>query len=159
MTKETDLVQQIMACSHKLVAVGRGLGAVTARSGAWGLMRSLWQNGPSAIPELARARPVSRQHIRLLSQSLVQRGWIEQTPNPAHRRSFLLQLTPNGERALVAMDRRIEGFINAWLVDVPADNIRVTLETLEALADSMGHELGNEKHRISHRRASRTNQP
>jgi DNA-binding MarR family transcriptional regulator len=105
----------------------------------------LRENGPTTIPELARDRPVSRQHIRQLSQSLVQRGWIEQVPNPLHRRSFLLRLTPGGESALVAMDRRIEGYMRSWLADVPAKSVRITLETLGALAASLNRELGHRK--------------
>jgi DNA-binding MarR family transcriptional regulator len=119
------------------------MGAVTSRGGAWGLMRSLRENGPSTIPELARSRPVSRQHIRLLSQTLVHRGWVEQCANPGHRRSFLLRLTANGETALLAMDRRIEEFMAKWLTGLPEDDIRTTLDTLDALAAGLAVELDN----------------
>jgi DNA-binding MarR family transcriptional regulator len=141
MSVETDLVQKIINCSHRLTAVGREMGAVTARGGAWGLMRSLRENGASTIPDLARARPVSRQHIRLLSQSLLQRGWIEQVPNPTHRRSFLLQLTASGASALAAMDRRIETYMSEWLGGVSDNSVHTTLETLDILAASLSREL------------------
>ena len=141
MPSHTDLVQRIITCSHRLSVVGREMGAVTSRGGAWGLMRSLRENGPSTIPELARSRPVSRQHIRLLSQTLVHRGWVEQCANPGHRRSFLLRLTANGETALLAMDRRIEEFMAKWLTGLPEDDIRTTLDTLDALAAGLAVEL------------------
>jgi len=141
---QADLVQNIITCSHRLTAVGREMGAVTSRGGAWGLMRSLRENGTSTIPDLARSRPVSRQHIRLLSQTLVQRGWVEQVPNPGHRRSFLLRLTAGGEAALEAMDRRIETYVDNWLTDVPPNELRITLQTLDTLAQSLFRQLGFE---------------
>ena len=104
----TALVQAIISCSHRLNSIGRDIGATTSRGGAWGLMKSLQQNGPQTIPELARARPVSRQHIRQLAHSLIDKGWIKSTPNPDHKRSFLLRLTGTGNQAVNSMDQQID---------------------------------------------------
>jgi DNA-binding MarR family transcriptional regulator len=140
-TLTPDLVQAIISCSHRLKAVGRSMGAVTSRGGAWGLMKSLDQQGPQTIPELARARPVSRQHIRALAQSLIRRGWIASVPNPAHRRSFLLQLTPGGRQALETMDRQIATPINEWLEDLEEQSIEQAIRVLNTLAEGLSSRL------------------
>ncbi len=52
------------------------------------------------VPDLARNRSVSRQHIQVSVNGLIERGWVESLPNPAHRRSPLIGLTPAGRDRL-----------------------------------------------------------
>lgn len=137
----TVLVQAIISCSHRLNSIGRSIGATTSRGGTWGLMKSLQQNGPQTIPELARSRPVSRQHIRQLAHSLIGKGWIKTVPNPDHKRSFLLQLTDTGEQAVHSMDQQIESILADGLGELPPEQIEVTIETLRVLADRLQQRL------------------
>jgi DNA-binding MarR family transcriptional regulator len=82
---------------HKLKALGRDLGAVTeGGGGSWGVLHTLAMQGPQTVPQIARARPVSRQHIQTIANGLIAEGLIESVDNPAHRRSRLLSLTPLG---------------------------------------------------------------
>jgi DNA-binding MarR family transcriptional regulator len=46
--------------------------------------------------ELAKRRKVSLQSASALVQRLVERGWIERTPDPDDRRQVRLELTPEG---------------------------------------------------------------
>ena len=83
--------------SHKLRALGQEMGAVTEGGrGAWGVLHSLVAEGPQTVPQLARTRPVSRQHIQKIANELMEAGLIESVPNPAHRRSRLLAITASG---------------------------------------------------------------
>jgi len=83
--------------SHKLRALGQEMGAMTEGGrGAWGVLHSLVSEGPQTVPQLARARPVSRQHIQQIANELMAAGFIESLPNPAHRRSRLLAITASG---------------------------------------------------------------
>lgn len=138
-----ELIRSITLCSHRLKAVGRCMGAFTSRGGAWGLMKSLDLEGPQTIPDLARARPVSRQHIRALAQSLIERGWVETVANPAHRRSFLLQLTPGGKQAVSTMDRQITSSLEPWLAGLGEDQLATALKVLESLAADLSGKLAN----------------
>lgn len=68
----------------RLQAMGREIGAVTAgNAGNWGLLQSLMANGPTTVPELARMRPVSRQHIQTMANEMAEEGLIEFRENPA----------------------------------------------------------------------------
>ncbi len=49
------------------------------------------------MPQIARARPVARQHIQKLANELAAQGLVEFIDNPAHKCSKLLCLTPEGE--------------------------------------------------------------
>ena len=140
-TDTTRLVQLVINCSHRLNAVGRTMGATSSRGGVWGLMKSLQQEGPQTIADLARSRPVSRQHIRQLSQDLISQGWIESVPNPNHKRSFLLRLTADGKQALKTMDSQIESTLSDLLQGLGPAQLGVTLETLSLLADRLQQRL------------------
>lgn len=68
-----------------------------------GVMESLSAAGPRTVPELARVRPVARQHIQVLVDDLSELGLVETRPNPAHKRSPLVALTKAGERRFSAI--------------------------------------------------------
>ena len=66
-------------------------------AGMRAVMEQLALGGPRTVPDMARARSVSRQHIQVLVNALVDRGIAENRPNPAHRRSVKIALTPAGD--------------------------------------------------------------
>ena len=71
-----------------------------------GVLRDLVRLGPRTVPQLARRRECSRQHVQVLVNRLAAEGMAELVPNPDHRRSPLVRLTPAGGDTLEAMWRR-----------------------------------------------------
>ena len=65
-----------------------------------GVLERILLDGPATVPDLARARGVSRQHIQQQVDPLLKRGFIERKDNPAHKRSSIIGLTDKG-RALI----------------------------------------------------------
>ena len=67
--------------------------------------------GPLTLSALARKRRVSLQAAGELVQTLIERGWVARTPDPADRRQALLQLTDQGrqhyEQAHLGMMQRL----------------------------------------------------
>ena len=55
--------------------------------GLRGMLRCLRRDGPQSVPQLARSRDVSRQHIQMLVNRLEEEGYVELVENPAHKRS------------------------------------------------------------------------
>ncbi len=53
-------------------------------------------HGPTTVPDIARQRGVSRQHIQSIVNQLADRGYTELQANPAHRRSHRIALTATG---------------------------------------------------------------
>jgi len=51
-----------------------------------GVLRSLARLGPQTVPQMAGARPVSRQHIQTIVNALAADGLVETIDNPAHKR-------------------------------------------------------------------------
>jgi DNA-binding MarR family transcriptional regulator len=62
--------------------------------------------GPATVPQIARGRYVTRQHIQELVNALLERRLVEMADNPAHRRSRLTRLTPLGEETIERIRRR-----------------------------------------------------
>lgn len=64
------------------------------------VLELLLREGPVSVPDIARGRIVSRQHIQQQVDALLDRKLVARKPNPAHKRSSLIALTDAG-RALV----------------------------------------------------------
>jgi DNA-binding MarR family transcriptional regulator len=102
-----EVIDETTALFHLLHAVAaqlHGGGELTA--GRRGVLRGLDRLGPQTVPQMARARPVSRQYIQSLVNDLEAEGLVETYENPAHRRSRLVRLTSRGRAALAEMYRR-----------------------------------------------------
>jgi DNA-binding MarR family transcriptional regulator len=69
-------------------------------AGMRGLMSSLGGEMGRTVPELARERSVSRQHIQSVINELLAAGLAVAVRNPSHRRSSLFVLTDEGQRRL-----------------------------------------------------------
>ena len=61
--------------------------------------------GAATVPQIARNRGVSRQHIQKRADALVEKGLAEFVENPAHKTSRLLEASIKGERAHATASR------------------------------------------------------
>lgn len=84
-------------------------------AGQRGILMGLDRHGPQTVPQMARARPVSRQHIQTLVNPLLEQGLVELKDNPDHKRSKLVRLTNKGGTSVDEIKRR-EAVIFAALV-------------------------------------------
>src|ERR1700722_17576728 len=84
-------------------ALNADLGVTTAMRG---VMVSLAALGPKTVPELARARPVSRQHIQSVVNELAAVELVVMKPNPSHRRSPLIEVTEAARQRLRLIQAR-----------------------------------------------------
>lgn len=97
------------------------------------LLQLLQRHGPRTVPELAALRSTSRQNIQTLVNRLLAAGWITFQPNPAHRRSRLLALTPAGHRLLVAVDARESALLPELPAGLTAAELAVSADVLRRL--------------------------
>lgn len=98
------LLAEVNLLSIRLKQVGRrGRQKDALPTAARNLLRVLEQFGPMTVPQIARLGSSSRQNIQVLANRLESKGCIQLVPNPAHRRSGLLQLTESGRQKLVGM--------------------------------------------------------
>jgi DNA-binding MarR family transcriptional regulator len=98
------------------------------------LLLRLTQSGPQTVPQLARARMVSRQATQRLVNELAAEGCVTFVENVAHQRSHLVQLTPKGQDyifALLQRERQIAAEMEA--IPLSEEHLRATAVGLRAV--------------------------
>jgi DNA-binding MarR family transcriptional regulator len=138
-----DLIWLTLRAGFKLRAFGRRAGFISARGGVWGLLRSLKDHGPQAVPALARMRPVSRQHIQTLADAMAADGLVAFKANPAHKRSQLVAMTPKGEQVYEALARKLAAISDDLAGDMDARKIGIAAQSLNLLAAKLDAMLGD----------------
>lgn len=129
-----EVMYSARALMHRLrVAVAQLHGRGDLAAGERGVLMSLDELGPQTVPQLARARPVSRQHIQMLVNPLLHEGYVELADNPAHKRSKLVGLTPKGRRAVQQMKAREARVFSALDIPVQPRTMQRAARTLDAV--------------------------
>jgi DNA-binding MarR family transcriptional regulator len=108
MTNEMEtLLNEARLIYQKMIEVGDRIHADEKISmGMRAVLEFLLKNGPARVPEIARSRSVSRQHVQMLANELLNRNLVEPMANPSHKRSPLLTLTGEGVSLIERMRRR-----------------------------------------------------
>jgi DNA-binding MarR family transcriptional regulator len=137
-----EVMLETISAFFLLRAAGKRIGAVTAGDGGyWGILRSLKLQGAQTVPQIARSRPVSRQHIQKLANEMIADGTIELVDNPAHRRSKLLRLTPKGERVFQEIADRIAREAEDLALSMEIEELQVAVKVLRKLGEKLKQTL------------------
>ncbi len=134
-----DLLDLARALGARLSALDRreavGAGLTAAQRA---VLADLARRGPATLPQLARARSVTRQQVRVVVEGLTERGLVRRVPNPAHRRSYLVDLTTAGSALAEEIRRgesllvdRMEGEVGAEALRDARFGMRAVLRALE----------------------------
>ena len=108
------VINETRTLFHRLKVAAEALHRQGQTSGGRrGVLMSLRRHGPQTVPQLARARPVSRQHIQMLVNPLAEEGLVELIDNPVHKRSKLVRLTSEGRLAVDEIERREQPVLDA----------------------------------------------
>jgi DNA-binding MarR family transcriptional regulator len=105
------------------------------------VLESLATHGAETVPALARARLVARQHIQVLVNELEGFGFVVPTPNPAHKRSPLIALTPAGKKRFDAMRRAEHAYIARIELGLSERELARAGSDLERLSAALGRAL------------------
>ena len=130
------VVDETIALFHWLSWVSDQIYGDDARGAArrWTLRR-LHRDGPSTVPELARARAIRRQSIQPVVDALVGEGLVVARANPRHARSMRFALTDAGVRLALRLDRvddRVLRAVSRGIVDRDLAVAAATLKRLRA---------------------------
>ncbi len=114
-----DLLYELSFTWFRVQAAVAQRGPDDLTPGQVSLLRSLAREGPQTVPTIARARPVARQPVQRMADELAARGLVVFVPNPKHRRSKLVALTPEGRRLHARLDRAQR----AWAGRIAGDDL------------------------------------
>jgi len=103
----------------------------------WQTMWVIESGETLSVPQIARRLGVSRQNEQRVVNDLVASGHAELIPNPDHRTSPLVRLTPSGAEALVAIDESAAQFNTAVEADLTPEMAEQLRSLLGTLAESI----------------------
>ena len=125
---------------HRLATEWNGLHrdiGVSARMRA--ILEYLNKHGPVAVPGIAREKEVSRQHVQVIVNELLEAGLVQRRTNPAHASSYLIAITPKGRRVFDRLKQRetdLVPLLSRSLKHLPLGETADALEALIAFFDS-----------------------
>ena len=119
------LFQRLRAASDEL---HEDIGVTTSQRA---VLEFLSLHQPQTVPQMAREKTVSRQHIQMIVNKLLERGWVECIANPAHTRSSLLRMTSTGTQLFVVIRRRETKLLAVLEKQLARKKLLITAQTLQ----------------------------
>jgi DNA-binding MarR family transcriptional regulator len=120
---------------HALAGLSQADAGLTASQRA--VLDILLTRGPRTVPQVAREQGVSRQHIQVVANGLLDAGLVEAVDNPDHLRSPLLRPSAAGQKAVEAARRREARQLAELAKRIPGADLKVTLKTLNAMESGL----------------------
>jgi DNA-binding MarR family transcriptional regulator len=130
------VVDETIALFHRVRYVAEQIYGTEGRSTTRrGLLRGLVRYGPRTVPQLARARSVTRQHTQQVVDRLVADGLAELVPNPVHARSHLVRATRRGATLVERMDETDARVLVAIGGELALRDLATTARTLRTVRE------------------------
>ncbi|MFQ5625491.1 MAG: MarR family winged helix-turn-helix transcriptional regulator [Methyloligellaceae bacterium] len=136
-SKKLEVVTRLIrAAFHRLGTTADVLHAEKGVTGGMrAVMETLVEKGPQTVPQIARDKMVSRQHIQTLADQLLASGLAAAEPNPRHKRSSLMTLTRKGRDLFRAMREPEKKLFAEIASKLDGDGLEATRATLQRLND------------------------
>ena len=97
------------------------------------ILEFLYPDEKLSVPEIAQRYQVSRQHVQVTVNGLLESGHLATKGNPRHKRSPLIALTSKGRALFSEIRKRDTIIVKQMFSRVPEKDRRVTQKTLETL--------------------------
>ena len=97
------------------------------------VMEFLYPDAALTVPHVARQYQVSRQHVQVTANRLLEEGLLRSEDNPQHRRSPLLRLSALGRDTFAEIRRTEEALLDELYADIEIADIATTRRTLDSL--------------------------
>lgn len=108
-----------------------------------GQSRARWQvlstvsGSPLTVSQAARRLGITRQGVQRVANDLVEAKLVRLVPNPDHRSSPLLELTPGGQETLERITERARAFHATLIPSVDARSLAQTRQVLHVLIEAL----------------------
>ena len=102
-----------------------------------GVMESLADEHAKTVPAIAREKGVSRQHIQVNVDALLNVGMVEARDNAAHRRSPLIALTERGRQVFAEIRRREASILESLVEGLEPKTVGDAATVLELLNERL----------------------
>ena len=106
------------------------------------VMEFLHPDEKLSVPEIAQRYQVSRQHVQVTVNRLLDAGILATAVNPRHKRSPLIALTSKGKGLFQTIKARDARAIKKMFSNVPEKDMCITQKTLETLLAELNSSTG-----------------
>lgn len=128
------VTRRIRACFNRLAALANALhGDLEITAGMRAVIEALYEQDGQTVPQIARAKSVTRQHIQVLVNRLLEAQLVRIRDNPGDRRSPIVSLTRKGRSTFERMRKREKDVLAELAAALEQCDLGATLDTLEAL--------------------------
>lgn len=132
-----DFSVATIECYFRIEALTRAISGFANAGGEWGVLRSLVKEGAQTVPEIARARPVSRQHCQTIVNGLYEQGFVEFLDNPRHKRSVLVGVTKKGRTHFENVKKTFLGAAATYAHHFSAEEIALSTDVLKRAKENL----------------------
>lgn len=101
------------------------------------VMEFLYTDNKLTVPEIATRYQVSRQHVQVTVNGLLQKGLLEPEANPRHKRSPLIALSTLGRDTFAEIRRNETEKLDRLFENVADADLLTTTHTLRLLYDQL----------------------
>lgn len=101
------------------------------------VMEFLYPEKALSVPEIAEQYKVSRQHVQVTVNSLLENGLVTSRDNPRHKRSPLIMLNAKGRRLFGTILGKDEETVNELFSSIPVEHVHTTRQTLQSLLNEL----------------------
>ncbi len=132
------LVADLYEAAGAMRRHGDLLAAAAGQTQARWQLLSVASAGDWTVPRIAHRLGITRQAVQRVADDLVAAGLVVAEPNPHHRRSRLIRLTPAGHDALALIVARADGWHRHLAAGLDAEDVATARRVLRALVDGAG---------------------
>jgi DNA-binding MarR family transcriptional regulator len=104
------------------------------------VLEILYPDAALTVPDIARRYQVSRQHVQVTINNLLDRELVLSTENPRHKRSPLMRLSDRGQRTFASIRQMESDLLGSLFQDVEIADVATTKRTLETLLHRLQQE-------------------
>ena len=101
------------------------------------VMEFLYPDSAMSVPEIAAKYNVSRQHIQVTVNALLEKKLIVSKKNPRHKRSSLMALSKKGRNMFSQILMSDLEAIEDWFSGTPREELKQTRRTLSLLLENL----------------------
>ena len=109
------------------------------------VLEILHKYGEQTVPELAARLDIQRQYVQIMCNETLASGFIEQRPNPRHKRSPILTLTNQGSALIEDILSKEMQIMQEMSEDLSTEDIATALKVILSVVDGLKKRTGERK--------------
>ena len=140
-SEQSNAYQVVWLIRRLFIALGQKSNESLERFGISAADRAvlefLYPNEILSVPDIAGRYQVSRQHVQVTVNALMESGLLAAKDNPRHKRSPLMELTAIGRRLFKDIKERDNHIVEQLFSSISAGDRLTTQKTLETLLEKL----------------------